>query len=107
MAADSSPTTRPRADQHEALIRGVVDFAHEVRVQLYDERVIFGSVSSKKNEAIGSFRIRPWGQAEPKTILFSDVSIAAPVKHMVWERYRGIVEAQKAGIFTVVRATNR
>jgi hypothetical protein len=107
MAAHSSLMPRPRTEQHEALIRSVVDFAHEVRIQLYDERVIFGSVSSKRNEAIGSFRIRPWGQTEPKAIKFSDVSVAAPVKHMVWERYRSIVEAQKAGIFAVARGANR
>ena len=103
----SSQNTRQRADGHEALIRSVVDFAHEVRLQLHDERVIFGSVTSARNTEIGSFRIRPWGLTEMQTIKFGDVSVAAPVKHMVWERYRGIAGAQKAGIFTMARSSDR
>ncbi len=107
MDPSSQQNTRQRPDGHEATIRSVVDFAHEVRLQLHDERVIFGSVTSSRNAEIGSFRIRPWGLTELQTIKFGDVSVAAPVKHMVWERYRGIAVAQKAGIFTMARSSDR
>jgi hypothetical protein len=103
----SSQVTRQRTDGHEAAIRSVVDFAHEIRIHLHDDRVIFGSVASSTNDEIGSFRIRPWGVAEPKTIPFGEVAVAAPVKQMGWERYRRIAEAQKAGIFAAVRRANR
>jgi hypothetical protein len=89
------------------MIRSVVDFAHEVRIQLHDEQVIFGSVVLPRKNEIGSFRIRPWGLTEPKTIKFGDVSVAAPVKHMGWERYRCIKVAQKAGVFAVARSAHR
>jgi hypothetical protein len=85
---------------HEAMIRSVVDFAHEVRIHLHDERVIFGSVAGRAPDKNRSFRIRPWGVTESTTILFDDVSVAAPVKQMGWERHRAIAAAQRAGIFT-------
>jgi hypothetical protein len=103
----SSQPTRRRRDGHEAAIRGVVDAAHEIRIHLHDERVIFGSVASSANGEIGSFQIRPWGLNEAKTIKFDDVSVAAPVKQMGWERYRSIAVAQKAGIFTTPRRASK
>src|SRR5882724_8369614 len=88
---------------HESTIRNVVDFAHEVRIHLHDEQVIFGSVAGIVNNETGSFRIRPWGLTESKAIRFDDVTIAAPVKHMGWERHRAIAAAQQAGIFASAR----
>jgi hypothetical protein len=99
--ADSSPSPRTR-DAHELMIRNVVDFAHEVRILLNDARVIFGSVGAEGSDK-GSFRIRPWGLAESKVIQFDQVSLAAPVKQMAWERHRAIASAQQAGIFATGR----
>jgi hypothetical protein len=100
--ADSSQSPRKR-DGHELAIRNVVDFAHEVRIHLYDERVIFGSVAPAALGETGTFRIRPWGISEARAIAFDDVSLASPVKQMGWERHRAIAVAQQAGIFGTVR----
>ena len=90
-------------------IRNVIDFAHEVRVHLHDAQVIFGSVTRAGKDAAkssagdgekGSFRIKPWGLASSMAIQFDDVSLAAPVKQMGWQRHRAIAAAQQAGIFT-------
>jgi len=89
-------------------IRNVIDFAHEVRIHLHDAQVIFGSVTRAANAAAksprdgetGSFRIKPWGLASSMAIQFDDVSLAAPVKQMGWQRHRAIAAAQQAGIFT-------
>jgi hypothetical protein len=89
-----------KRDGHEMTIRNVVDFAHEVRIHLHDAQVIFGSVTRATNGETGSFRIRPWGLASSMAIQFDDVSLAAPVKQMGWQRHRAIAAAQHAGIFT-------
>jgi hypothetical protein len=108
-------------------IRNVIDFAHEVRIHLHDAQVIFGSVTRAANAGAkshpfgcstpsgvpqrlaaapagdgetGSFRIKPWGLATWMAIQFDDVSLAAPVKQMGWQRHRAIAAAQQAGIFT-------
>ena len=104
--AESSQSPRKR-DGHELLIRNVVDFAHEVRIHLHDERVIFGSVAPAALGETGSFRIRPWGVAEVRAISFDDVALASPVKQMGWERHRAIAVAQQAGIFGTVRKPGR
>ena len=77
--------------------RCVIGSAQEVRLDLYDSRVIFCSVVSA-HEA-GSFVVRPWGISTPTTIKYEDVSRAASVTEMVWQRQKAICRAQLAGIF--------
>jgi len=83
---------------HEEMIRTVVGVAHEIRIELQDANVIFGSVARPRLN-VGDFVIRPWGWKLPMTIRFDDVLRAAPVKGMVWQRQRAIAMAQMAGIF--------
>ncbi len=104
---DSSSQDARKRVGHESTIRNVVDFAHEVRIHLHDEQVIFGSCTAAANTEAGYFRIRPWGLTESKAIKFDDVSIASPVKHMGWERHRAIAAAQQAGIFASARKPGR
>jgi hypothetical protein len=96
------PTTKKRVG-HESAIRNVVDFAHEIRIHLHDAQVIFGCVTARTGNETRTFRIRPWGMSESKEIKFDDVSIAASVKQMGWERHRAIAAAQHAGIFAPAR----
>jgi hypothetical protein len=88
-----------RRSAREVSIRNVVDFAHEVRVQLHDSQVIFGSVISLGDGEVGAFRIRPWGLTSPMAIRFDDVFRAAPIKRMAWQKQQSIAAAQLAGIF--------
>ena len=101
------PHEAKKRDGHESTIRTVVDFAREVRILLHDARVIFGSVTATSKQETGSFRIRPWGMTESTTIKFEDVSIAAPVKQMGWDRHRAIAAAQRAGVFANSRRVAR
>jgi hypothetical protein len=100
-----SPQSARKREGHEKSIRGVVDFAHEVRIHLQDAQVIFGSVTPAIKGETGSFRIRPWGLSTSMAIQFDDVALAAPVKQMGWERHRAIAAAQHAGIFTGTKST--
>lgn len=88
-----------RRQKHEAMIRGVVDCAREVRLSLYDSRVIFGTLYGASPGAGRSFRIRPWGVSEGTMLRFEDVSVAAPVKQMGWQRHCAIAAAQRVGVF--------
>jgi hypothetical protein len=99
----SSDEARKR-NGHEMTIRSVVDVAHEVRLHLHDEKVIFGSVTPKPGGEPGSFFIRPWGLSSSMAIQFGDVSLATPVKQMGWVRHRSIAAAQQAGIFTASKS---
>ena len=103
---DSLQSARKR-DGHERTIRSVVDFAHEVRLLLHDEQVIFGSVSSVPKGDGGSFLIRPWGVSSAMAIQFDDVSVATSVKQMGWDRHRAIAAAQQAGVFAYTRKAGR
>jgi hypothetical protein len=96
-----------KRDGHERTIRNVVDFAHEVRVLLHDEQVIFGSVGSVPKGDRGSFLIRPWGVASAMAIQFDDVAVATSVKQMGWDRHRAIAAAQGAGVFACARKPAR
>jgi hypothetical protein len=96
----SSTTQR---DAHESSIRGVVDFAREVRIHLRDDHVIFGSVIERTARGTGCFRIRPWGHTAPMDIRFDDVALASTVKQMGWDRHREIAVAQQAGVFASIR----
>jgi hypothetical protein len=88
-----------RSNPHEDAVRAVVDTAHEVRVELYDSRVIFGSVIATSEANPHVFVIRPWGRKLPMTIPLVDVLRAIPVTGMIWERQRSISMAQMAGTF--------
>jgi len=103
---DSFQSPRKR-DGHERTIRSVVDFAHEVRLLLHDDQVIFGSVTSVVKGIGGSFLIRPWGVASAMTIQFDDVSVATSVKQMGWDRHRAIAAAQQSGVFAYARKAGR
>jgi hypothetical protein len=103
---DLLPNARKR-DEHESAIRGIVDFAKEVRIHLRDMQVIFGTVAERADRANGSFRIRPWGLAESRDILFDDVVLASTVKEMGWERHRAIAAAQQSGVFTNARKNGK
>jgi len=96
-----------KRDGHESMIRGIVDFAREVRIHLRDMQVIFGSVAERAGRETGSFRIRPWGMTESMDIPFADVVLASTVKQMGWERHRAISVAQQSGVFTMARKTNK
>lgn len=85
------------------MIRGVVDFAREVRIHLRDTQVIFGSVMGAAERGTTFFRLRPWGLTKTIDVPFDDVVLASTVKQMGWERHRAIAVAQQAGIFTNVR----
>ena len=89
------------------MIRSVVDFAHEVRLLLHGEQVIFGSVTSLPKGDKGSFLIRPWGVASTMVVQFDDVSVATSVKQMGWDRHRAIAAAQQAGVFAYARKAGR
>jgi hypothetical protein len=92
-------------DAHEWTIRGVVDFAREVRIHLCDDHVIFGSIQERSTRGSGWFRILPWGHTAPMAIRFDDVALASTVKEMGWERHRQIALAQQAGNFASIRRT--
>ncbi|HMI85491.1 MAG TPA: hypothetical protein VK550_15450 [Polyangiaceae bacterium] len=96
-----------KRDGHESTIRGVVDFAREVRIHLRNMQVIFGSVAETAGRETGSFRIRPWGLTQSMDIQFDDVVLASTVKQMGWERHRAIAVAQQSGIFTNAGKTNK
>jgi hypothetical protein len=94
---------------HDATIRNVVAFAHEVRVELRDSHVIVGSIMLAADCAVGAFRIRPWGLRSAMTVRLDDVARAVPVRRMVWALQRCISAAQVAGVFArpVPSPTNR
>jgi hypothetical protein len=96
-----------RCDPHESSIRGVVDFAREVRLQLRDAQVIFGSITETTRDNTGSFRIRPWGLRQSLDIRFMDVAVAATVRQMGWTQHRAIATAQQAGVFTSTRKVDK
>ena len=99
------PQTAKKRDGHEMTIRSVVEFAREVRIQLRDAQVIFGSVTApaSPHDEGRSFFIRPWGLTESKAIRFDDISVASSVKQMGWKRHREIAAAQQAGVFVLSR----
>jgi hypothetical protein len=84
---------------HDATIRNVVAFAHEVRVVLHDSHVIVGSIIFASDRAADTFRIRPWGVRSAMTIQLDDVARAVPVRRMLWAEQRCISAAQVAGFF--------
>jgi hypothetical protein len=96
-----------KSDPHESTIRSVVEVAREVRLQLRDTQVIFGSIAPASRDNDGSFRIRPWGIPQPVNIRFMDVAVAATVRHMSWTQHRAIAAAQQAGIFTNARKVDK
>jgi hypothetical protein len=104
--AEQLPNARKR-DGHESTIRGIVDFAREVRIHLRDMQVIFGTVARPADRGAETFRIRPWGLTESMDIQFDDVVLASTVKEMGWERHRAIAVAQQSGIFTNARKPNK
>lgn len=85
---------------HDATVRNVVAFAHEVRVVLRDARVIVGSIIAATGDATDAFEIRPWGLRSPMTLRFGEVARAVPVRRMLWARQRCISAAQTAGTFS-------
>jgi len=84
---------------HEEAIRALVGVAHEIRIELQDERVIFASPVTGRGGDVCAFVIRPWGWKLPMTIRFADVLRVSPVKGMIWERQRAISTAQMSGVF--------
>jgi hypothetical protein len=89
----------PKRSAREVTIRNVVDCAHEVRVELHDSQVIFGSVMPVAGGDAAAFRIRPWGLSAPMAIRIDDVLRAAPIRRMAWDKQRSIAAAQLAGVF--------
>ena len=85
---------------HDATIRNVVGFGHEVRVQLHDSHVIVGSIVLALEPANEDFQIRPWGLRSAMTVKLGDVARAVPVRRMCWAQQRCISSAQVAGVFT-------
>lgn len=81
----------------------MVSVAHEVRVQLHDATVIFGTVIADADADVRVFVVRPWGRRSPMKIPFTDVLRASPVKGMRWEMQRSISMAQMAGVFQASR----
>lgn len=96
-----------KSDPHESTIRSVVEVAREVRLQLRDTQVIFGSITPATRANDGSFGIRPWGIRQPVSIRFMDVAVAATVRHMSWTQHCAIAAAQQAGIFTNARKVEK
>jgi hypothetical protein len=96
-----NPTLRHPSSHsgHDATIRNVVAFAHEVRVVLHDSHVIVGSIIFARDCAAEAFRIRPWGVRLAMTIRLDDVARAVPVRRMLWAEQRCISAAQVAGVF--------
>jgi hypothetical protein len=96
-----NPTLRHPSSHsgHDATIRNVVAFAHEVRVVLHDSHVIVGSIIFAEDRAADTFRIRPWGVRSAMTVRLDDVARAAPVRRMLWAEQRCISAAQVAGVF--------
>jgi hypothetical protein len=89
-----------RHEHNLAAVRTLVGIAHEVRVRLHNTQVIFGSMVPIPAVDADAFSIRPWGRGSTMRIRFDDVSQAAPVRHMDWQKQRTIAAAQVAGIFT-------
>jgi hypothetical protein len=96
-----NPTLRHPSSHsgHDATIRNIVAFAHEVRVLLHDSHVIVGSIIFSRDRAAESFRIRPWGVRSAMTVRLDDVARAVPVRRMLWAQQRCISAAQVAGVF--------
>jgi hypothetical protein len=84
---------------HDAAVRNVVAFAHEVRVVLRDSHVIVGTIMFARECDADSFRIRPWGVMSALTVRLDDVARAVPVRRMLWAEQRCISAAQVAGVF--------
>jgi hypothetical protein len=84
---------------HEATIRNVVAFAHEVRVVLHDSHVIVGSIIFERECATDTLRIRPWGVRSTMTVRLDEVARAMPVRRMLWAQQKCISAAQVAGVF--------
>jgi hypothetical protein len=85
--------------QHDAAIRNVVSFAHEVRVHLRNSLVIVGNVVLATDPAGKVFQIRPWGLRSTMTVRFDEVVRVTPVRRMSWALQRSISAAQVAGVF--------
>jgi hypothetical protein len=103
----TDPQTARKLEGHESAIRGVVDFAREVRIHLRDMQVIFGSVMGAAERGSAVFRLRPWGVRTTIDVPYDHVVLASTVKQMGWEQHRAIASAQQAGIFTSVRKTTK
>jgi hypothetical protein len=88
-----------RENPRAAHNRSVIGAACEVRLSLYDSRVIFCSVVSASESGAETFVVRPWGLATPTTIKYEDVCRAASVTEMGWQRQKAISRAQLAGVF--------
>ncbi len=84
---------------HDAAVRNVVAFAHEVRLVLHDSHVIVGTIMFASESASDTFRIRPWGVTSAMTVRLDDVARAVPVRRMLWAEQRCISAAQVAGVF--------
>jgi hypothetical protein len=93
-----------KTEGHEATIRNVVGFAHEVRIHLYDSQIIFASVLPAAEVEPGAFVVRPWGLKSPRTVRYDEVSHAVPVKRMGWQKHRSIAVAQAGGVYEQSRA---
>ena len=91
---------------HEATIRNVVAFAHQVRVVLHDSQVIVGSIVYARECDADTFRIRPWGVRSAMTLRLGDVARAVPVRRMRWAQQRSISAAQVAGVFEFDASTS-
>jgi hypothetical protein len=89
----------PSHSGHEATIRNVIAFAHEVRVVLTDSHVIVGTIMFAGACGAGTFLIRPWGVRSAMTVRLDDVARAVPVRRMLWAQQRSISAAQVAGVF--------
>lgn len=94
-----------KTEGHEATIRNVVGFAHEVRIHLYDSQIIFASVLPAAEVESGAFVVQPWGLKTPRTLRYNEVSHAVPVKRMGWQKHRSIAAAQAGGVYEQSRAT--
>lgn len=99
--------TRRRAralSQRQRALRGVIESAHEVRIDFTDRRVLFAHVladaelSSDEGgkPTIESFAVRPWGWSSRLDVHFDAVVRATPVRRMDWATQRRISAEQLA-----------
>lgn len=100
--------TRRRAcalNQRQRALRGVIESAHEVRIDFTDRHVLFAHVLADAElsgdggtkPTVDSFAVRPWGWSARMDVHFDAVVRATPVRRMNWATQRKISAEQRTG----------
>jgi hypothetical protein len=76
-------------------VQNVLSLAHEVRIKLRDERVIFATIASVSHDE-SEVVLRLWGRKGLSRVALRDVRTASPVRGMLWRTQRSISDAQAA-----------